>query len=525
MTTPWAPVSLRTRLVAVVVVLVAAALALSGLLATSLLRSYLLDQVDRQLADFAASPALVDQLLASGTSDGPQMIPPARPDLPGSTAPQQPPLPSDFYVQLTTDAGDVVSTTSDTFSSATPNLPTLTQAQVVAYGGSPYSVSSADGAAGSWRVLTTPVQGGSVTVARDLSDITATTERLALLLAGVGVAVIVLGAVAAFILVRRSLRPLAQVEAAAGAIAAGDLSRRVPSTDPRTEVGQMSAALNTMLGRLEDAFAARAAALAEARASEEHMRAFVADASHELRTPLTAVSGYAELYRQGAVPPAEVAPTFARIEREAERMSGLVDDLLLLARLDQQRPLARTRVDLLALATADVGLARASHPDRDVQVTALPGTAAPEVVGDEDRLAQVIRNLTTNALRYSDGPVAVAVGAADGTATIQVVDHGPGVPDADKQAIFTRFYRGDAARSRVSGGTGLGLSIVAAIVGAHGGSVAVTDTPGGGTTMTVTLPTRGPATQSQSTRMPVSTPAGLTGSAAASKPAPGGDLV
>lgn len=525
MTTSWAPVSLRTRLVGVVVVLVAAALVLSGLLATSLLQSYLLAQVDRQLADFASSPALVDQLLAAGSVDARQPVPQAPPDLPGSTG-QQPPLPSDFYTQLTTDTGEVVSTTSDTFSTTTPDLPDVNREQVAANGSVPYTVPASDGADGSWRVLSRPVQGGSVTVARDLSDVSAISERLTLLLAGIGAAVIALSAVAAFVLVRRSLRPLAEVEAAARAIAAGDLSRRVPETDPRTEVGQMSTALNTMLGRLEDSFDARAQALAQARESEERMRAFVADASHELRTPLTAVSGYAELYRQGAVAESEVAPTFARIERESERMSGLVDDLLLLARLDQQRPLARIQVDLLALATADVGLARACHPDRDVQVRALPGDAAPEVAGDEDRLAQVIRNLTTNALRYSDGPVSVEVGAADGQAVIRVVDHGPGIPDADKEAIFARFYRGDAARSRESGGTGLGLSIVAAIVAAHGGSVSVTDTRGGGTTMTVTLPISGsPATQSQSTRMPVSTPAGLTGSAAANRPAPGGDLV
>ncbi|MDQ1247145.1 MAG: Histidine kinase, partial [Actinomycetota bacterium] len=334
------------------------------------------------------------------------------------------------------------------------------------------------------------IQGGYVAVARDLAVVSAITDRLMVLLTAIGLAVIALSAGGAFILVRRSLRPLAEVEAAAGAIAAGDLSRRVPQSDPRTEVGQMSAALNSMLGRLEDAFEARAEALADSRESEARMRAFVADASHELRTPLTAVSGYAELYRQGAVPAADVAPTFARIERESERMSGLVDDLLLLARLDQQRPLERRPVDLLALATADVGAARASHPDRQVTVTALAGDTAPEVIGDEDRLAQVIRNLTTNALRYSDGPVSVQVGADGDVVTIRVVDHGPGIPQADKQAIFERFYRGDAARSRESGGTGLGLSIVAAIVAAHQGSVAVTDTPGGGASVTVTLPTR-----------------------------------
>lgn len=477
--------SLRVRLVGVVVVLVAAALVLSGLLATSLLRSYLLAQVDRQLADFAASPALMDQLLSSNGSGSASPALPRSP--PGTTAPQQPPLPSDFYVELTNDSGEVVSTVSDAFSTTTPDL--TDAATSTTSPPEPFTVPAADGATGSWRALTQPIPGGSVTVARDLSDVGAITERLSALLLAIGVAVVAGSAVGAFALVGRSLRPLGEVEEAADAIAGGDLSRRVPAADPRTEVGKMSAALNTMLGQLEESFDARAAALEEARNSEERMRAFVADASHELRTPLTAVSGYAELYRQGAVADADVPATFARIERESERMSGLVDDLLLLARLDQQRPLARDPVDLLALATADVGSARATYPDRLVEVVALPGETVPEVSGDADRLAQVIRNLTTNALRYSDGPVMVRVGSHAGTATIEVIDHGPGIPDEEKTAVFSRFYRSDRARSRESGGSGLGLSIVAAIVSAHDGTVNISDTPGGGATVTAELPT------------------------------------
>ena len=472
--------TLRTRLVGVVVLLVTAALVVSGVLATSLLRSYVTDQVDAQLREFASSPQLLSSLNPGTTS--------ASPSGGGPNQPQrgEPPLPSDFFVSAATTDGTVVRQSQSPLSTGVPELPTMTETEVAAHSDGPFTVSGTDG--NQWRVLVLAARNGSVTVARSIGDLSAITTRVALLLVSVGLAVVAASAGAAYLLVRRSLEPLEQVEAAARDIAAGDLTRRVPDADDRTEVGQMSAALNSMLAQLEGAFVAREEALADAKASEERMRAFVADASHELRTPLTAVSGWSELYRQGAVPADEVGETFGRIERESERMSGLVDDLLLLARLDQQRPLHLGTVDLLALATADAAAARAAHPERDLAVRPLTGTSAPVVRGDEAKLSQVLRNLMSNALRYSSGPVVVEVGSPADIPTVRVVDHGPGVPDAEKPRIFSRFYRTDAARSRASGGTGLGLSIVAAIVGAHSGAVAVTDTPGGGATFTVTLP-------------------------------------
>jgi two-component system OmpR family sensor kinase len=290
--------------------------------------------------------------------------------------------------------------------------------------------------------------------------------------------------------VRSSLRPLAEVEATAAGIAAGDLSRRVPERDPRTEVGRLGRALNGMLTQIESAFMARSSSEAAARASEERMRRFVADASHELRTPLTSIRGFAELYRQGAVrDPAEVARLLRRVEDEAARMGLLVDDLLLLARLDQQRPLERRPVDLLAVATDAVADARAVAPDRHVSLRVV-GDRAPVVAGDEPRLRQVVGNLVTNALTHTPPgtPVAVIVGTEGSSAVLDVTDEGPGLAHDDAQRVFERFYRADAARSRSSGGTGLGLSIVAALVAAHGGTVRLDTAPGAGAAFRVRLP-------------------------------------
>jgi two-component system OmpR family sensor kinase len=305
------------------------------------------------------------------------------------------------------------------------------------------------------------------------------------------------------------------------AIASGDLSRRVPQRDPRTEVGQLSLALNQMLGQIETAFAQRtasefaarrsedtarrseetarrseeAARLSEeaARQSENRMRRFVADASHELRTPLTSIRGFAELIRQrgGSADPA----TMRRIEDEAKRMGLLVDDLLLLARLDQQRPLSRRPVDLLTLAGDSVHDAAAVQPDRVVKLQILAGSYAPVVTGDEARLRQVLGNLVSNALHHTpiEAPITLSVGtrassAGQPEAILEVSDSGPGLTTEQKARVFERFYRADSARTRVTGGSGLGLSIVAALVAAHAGKVTVTDTPGGGATFTVHLP-------------------------------------
>jgi two-component system OmpR family sensor kinase len=305
-----------------------------------------------------------------------------------------------------------------------------------------------------------------------------------------GMGVVVLGSMVAlgFVVVRRSLRPLREVEAVAGAIAAGDLTRRVPEWPVTTEVGSLSRSLNGMLAQIEHAFGLRAA-------SEARMRQFVADASHELRTPLAAVRGYAELYRQGAVSePEDVASAMRRIEDEAARMGLLVEDLLLLARLDEERPSRTELVDLTVLAADSVQDARAIAPDRAISLVARSGPLAPtEVTGDERRLRQVLTNLLANAVSHTPAgtPIEVAVGADPGgsSAAVEVRDHGRGIDPEQVGRVFERFFRADPSRQRGrGGGTGLGLAIVAAIVAAHQGRVGVTETPGGGATFVVELP-------------------------------------
>jgi two-component system OmpR family sensor kinase len=257
----------------------------------------------------------------------------------------------------------------------------------------------------------------------------------------------------------------------------------------------LASAFNTMVERIESAFRARERSEASARGSEERMRRFVADASHELRTPLTSIRGYAELYRQGAVTsPEDVAGVLRRIEDQAARMGLLVDDLLLLARMDQQRPLEHARVDLAVLAVDAVHDAHAVAPDRAVALR-LPPTEGEDpaevpVAGDEARLRQVLGNLVNNAILHTPTgtPVEVRVKAEATEAVLEVADKGPGLPGDQAERVFERFYRADPARGRASGGTGLGLAIVAAIVAAHGGRVEVRTAVGVGTTFRVLLP-------------------------------------
>ncbi|HEX7276223.1 MAG TPA: HAMP domain-containing sensor histidine kinase, partial [Acidimicrobiales bacterium] len=287
-----------------------------------------------------------------------------------------------------------------------------------------------------------------------------------------------------WVMVRRSLRPIDQMIVSAERIAAGELSERAPVPQPASEVGHLGTALNVMLDRIEEAVDAKTA-------SEARTRRFAADASHELRTPLTSIRGYAELYRQGARSPQEVALAMSRIEHEAVRMGDLVGDLLLLARLDQGRPLEREPVDLTDLVLGAVAAAKAVEPDRTVQVDV--GEQAVTVAGDPHRLRQVVDNLLAN-VRDHTGPetsVAVRLGTGPGgPATLVVSDDGPGMAAEEAARAFDRFWQagGDGAGSQGQRGTGLGLSIVAEIVAAHGGEIRLDTAPGAGATFTITLP-------------------------------------
>ena len=343
-----------------------------------------------------------------------------------------------------------------------------------------------------YRVQATQVSNGVLVVGIPLTEVTQTLRRLVVVALLVTGAVVAAMALISWATVRRGLRPLEEIGDTAGAIAGGDLSRRVDETDPRTEVGRLGISLNGMLGRIEEA-------MDERRASEEALRRFLADASHELRTPLTSIRGYAELFRRGAEKdPADTAVAMRRIEQESERMGLLVDDLLFLARSGRGRPIAHDPVDLARVAADAVHDAQAIDPSRSIILE------SPEhlvVAGDDRRLRQVFANLLSNALTHTpDGtPVAVAVREeSDGMAAVEVADRGPGLSPEDAANVFDPFYRADPSRGRAGDGggegTGLGLAIVAAIAEAHGGEVDLTTTPGDGAAFVVRIPREAPTT-------------------------------
>jgi two-component system, OmpR family, sensor kinase len=479
---------LRTQLLAAVLLLAAVTVVVTSVVAAAVLRDDLLDRVDIELRESAERVAMEPTLegrpgLRLGQGFGPHGFRP----------------PADYIAQTYDDAGILQwRAGTDTMSGiAGPDLPAMDVEAVALHDGEPFTVDATTGD-GSWRILALPQRGGgSVVVGLPLDDLSATVGRLLAIDGIVVVLALALLAVAAWWIVRSSLRPLEEVEATAEAIASGDLARRVPHRDPRTEVGRLSAALNTMLGQIEAAFDARRASEESARASEERMRRFVADASHELRTPLTSIRGFSELYRQGAVEDeTALARVMGRIEDEATRMGLLVEDLLVLARLDQQRPLDTRPVDLVPIVTDAVLDARAVAKGHDIRRHIDAETDSAVVVGDELRLRQVVVNLVNNAIRHTpDGTVVlVSVGAdTDGQVFVEVRDDGPGISEQDAGRLFERFYRADPARARAggngsAGGNGLGLSIVAALVAAHGGRVEAEPTPGGGATFRVWLP-------------------------------------
>jgi two-component system OmpR family sensor kinase len=491
---------LRTKLISAVLALVAVALVVISVAGLSFLRSYLLGTADDQLyaaahrshaASASFSPeGFVTQIVEDGKIVYSQGYAP-----PGMSGPE-----------ITADA------------------PWLTS-------GSPTTVPPSSGA-GQWRVLAVPNQTlynqfgqsvgkGTVVFGIDVTSQYSTIGKLAVADVLVSIVIVLLLALVATAAVRASLRPLVDIEQTAGAIAAGDMSRRVPERDPRTEVGRLGRSLNVMLSHIEAAFRARSKSEEAARRSEDRMRQFVGDASHELRTPLTAIRGFAEYYRQrggtapgengtGYLKTADMDRIMRRVEQESARMGVLVEDMLLLARLDQQRPLQSNPVDLLTLAADAVHDARVVAPDRSIHLTVGSG-AALIVNGDEVRLRQVIGNLMTNALTHTPAGTPIDVLIRSGTldeapartpeddadvpgpsathqpaAVLEVADHGPGLTKEQAEHVFERFYRGDTARP--VGGAGLGLAIVAALVAGHGGAAWVRSEPGEGATFCIALP-------------------------------------
>jgi two-component system OmpR family sensor kinase len=479
--------SLRARLLVLLVALALVGLAAADFASYRALHNYLYDRVDQQLQS-AVGPLSMRLAQQAGGEEAPGGFGPG----PGFQAGDGPApsggLPSGTYVQLQTADGEVVAHTPSRFYGEElplPQIPTDLEPTSLEEGVKPVTVGERGGGSEQFRAAAVTVsEAGAVSVvAVPLGDTNATLSHLALIELVVSAAILLALGVAAWWLVGIGLRPLRRMGEVAGQIAAGDLSRRVEPDNDRTEVGRLGRSLNAMLIQIEAAFAERAA-------GERRLRRFLADASHELRTPLASIRGYSELYRIGAArDPAEVERAMARIEAESERMGGLVDDLLTLARVDEVREPAREPLDLRELLEDVRDDARAAAPERAISLTP---TGPVAIEADGDALRRVFANLLRNAIVHTpDGsPIEISLEATDAWATVGVRDHGPGLPPGEPDAVFERFWRDSASRGRDDGGAGLGLAIVAALVNAHGGQVDASNPAAGGALLTVRLPLR-----------------------------------
>ncbi len=476
--------SLRNRLVVGVVILGALAISASDLAAQTAFRTFLIAQVDAQLESVAGGSLL--RLDRAGIDDGNDETAEAQPLF----QPFEPlrEVPSDISITLLDAQGNILGTVGD--NQSPQRIQTLvmgfTPADVRKYNNQPFTLDSGGSAAG-YRVLarTLPSSAGSVITAISLNGVEKAMNQLRFLFLAVGFLVLIVLAFIARRIIGISLRPLTSVEKTAEAFARGDFSARLPVTNSDTEVGRLTSALNQMLQRIEESFAVKVA-------SEDKLRRFVADASHELRTPLTAIRGFAELHRQGAIAGEEkTAELIRRIEQESVRMTSLVEDLLLLARLDQSREMAMEPVDVSTLIKEAVASAQAAGPDYEISIE------LPEedvfVLGDSLRIHQVIANLLANARTHTPSGTKIVVSARqdDSGVYVSVSDNGPGLSAESQVKIFERFYRADASRVRNGvEGTGLGLSIVDAVMKAHDGNVTVNSELGKGATFTLFFPIR-----------------------------------
>lgn len=477
----WGARPLRTKLVVMITALMMILVAVIALVTAVLFRTELVRQLDE---DMETNKDVVSVYLTSMVQTG------------GYYSPQHSIL--RFYGVVWDTDGDPVVSTPLLPGSDGPALSGMSTAEVDARGSGSFEVPGTQPGSDGWRVQLYHLRSGegSMAIALPLHSVTTSVSRVVSLVVSIGLIGTAVSVVIANLLVERAFRTLDRVERTTAKIAAGDLTQRVATAPPSTEVGRLSRSVNAMLAHIESAFR-------DKEVSEDKMRRFVQDASHELRTPLVTIRGFSELYRHGGITePEDVAAAMGRIESEAGRMHRLVEDLLTLARLDEQRPLDHAPVDLLVLGMDSMMDASVNAPGRRVTLVGLdggPASSAP-LMGDENRIRQVVVNLMTNALRYTpEGtPIEVAVGTRDlltgmdaagsRQSVIEVRDHGAGVSEEDAERIFERFYRADASRHRETGGTGLGLAIVAAIVAQHGGSVRLLETDGGGATFSVALP-------------------------------------
>ena len=469
--------SLRTRLLLALLALVAVGLLVAGAVTYVSLRDFLLERVDQQLLDARVPISIgLERSLQNGGSTfssggGPGLN-----------------LPVGSYAQLRGTDGSVLVAGVVQFGQGGNYAQPVLPAQLPSVGGQTngavfFTVTrSTGGPSTDFRVLVSSIPGaqGTVVAAMPLTDVQQTLSRLMGLEVVVSLVVLAALAVAAWLLIKRDLRPLEKMAVTADAISAGDLSLRVEPAEPRTEVGRLGLSLNTMLGRIEGAFAERAA-------TEEKLRRFLADASHELRTPLTSIRGYSEVFERAKDDPDDLEQAMRRIEEESKRMGVMVEELLVLARLGEGREPERLPVDLARVVDDCVSDARAASPGREIT---LKNVETADVLGDDHQLHQVINNLLSNATRHTprETQVRVTLAASDGYAALSVADDGPGLEPHVAAKVFEPFYRADESRARRTGGAGLGLAIVAAIVEAHRGTVRLDTAPGAGATFTVTLP-------------------------------------
>jgi two-component system, OmpR family, sensor kinase len=532
----WNRISLRTKITGVTVLLLTLGLLVVGTGTMTLLRTYLLEEVDAKI--ISAGDKLQGTIQYSGTAADPEC--------------SLPTLPNDYFLAVLTYDGRLLCN-NRVEDAARPELKSLTLQNVAGTTGAFTLPSTVVGE--QWRVVAYPATNRfgtdyfTIVIGLDLRETNATVARLAAIFLFFGLTVVILGGAITRLLVTSTFTPLREVEATAARFAEGDFNQRLSGATPNTEVGRLNRSLNSMLGRIDRAFSDRARTI-------DQMRRFVGDASHELRTPLVSVRGYAELYRMGALTkPEDVAQAMERIEKEAIRMGELVEDLLELARIDEAKPLQLAEVDLVPLAHDAALDAMASAPDRIVTVVGTDAPAEPPaqtleldvvppvaparnaplatgpiafagatlarltarrtrattvagepvvvaeppaaelravVMAEENKIRQVVTNLIGNAIRFTPegSPIEIGVGVDPERrmATISVIDHGEGIPPQIRDKIFERFWRADSSRQRATGGSGLGLAIVAAIVGSHNGEVEVVETPGGGATFRVMLP-------------------------------------
>jgi two-component system OmpR family sensor kinase len=538
----WNGISLRAKITGVTVLLLTFGLTVAGAGTMTVLRTYLLEQADQQIASaYEKLPDTITIATIDDYAEGSRLNP--------------------FFLAAVDADGEILVSNQTTEQAALlPDTSGLTYEAVAQLDRQPVTLYSASRST-QWRVIPYPAkvagsaEPATLLVGLNMNNTNGIIARYTVIFLGFAVAVVVFGAATTQLMVTSTFAPLRDVEATAARFAAGDYSQRLGGATPNTEVGRLSRSLNTMLARIDRAFADR-------QRSIEQMRRFVGDASHELRTPLVSLRGYAELYRMGAIQnPEDVAQAMDRIEREAIRMGALVEDLLELARLDESKPLQMGPVDLLPIAQDAALDASVSAPERRITVVvpepgtvseaeapaeAEPGVVAaetivsgapastttwastlalagarlarlrrrrtargaepahlvpevvplpevgPVVLGNEDKIRQVVTNLIGNAMRFTpdDSPIelAVEVDREGGYGQLSIVDHGEGIPPQLREKIFQRFWRADTSRTRDTGGSGLGLAIVAGIVANHRGHVEVLETPGGGATFRVSLP-------------------------------------